>query len=217
MSTLLLRFVAPMQSWGVQSHFTVRDTGREPSKSGVIGLLCAALGRPRSALLTDLVALKMGVRVDREGVLKREFQVAQNIYKAQRSWGLKTSEMSYRYYLSDAAFLVGLQGEESLLARLQQALRNPRWILFLGRKAFVPSAPVWLPDGFQRGQDLLVALKKYPPLIALYTNPVRLVLEDLHGEQFRQDVPISFAERRFSVRRVQTSFIEISSIELEAI
>ena len=34
MSTLLMRLAGPMQSWGTQSRFTVRDTGREPSKSG---------------------------------------------------------------------------------------------------------------------------------------------------------------------------------------
>ena len=48
MSTLLLRLAGPMQSWGTQSRFTIRDSGLEPSKSGVIGLLCAALGKPRT-------------------------------------------------------------------------------------------------------------------------------------------------------------------------
>ena len=41
MSVLLLRLSGPMQSWGVQSRFTVRDTGLEPSKSGVVGLIAA--------------------------------------------------------------------------------------------------------------------------------------------------------------------------------
>ena len=45
--TLLLRLKAPMQSWGVSSRFSIRDTGKEPSKSGVIGLFCAALGISR--------------------------------------------------------------------------------------------------------------------------------------------------------------------------
>ena len=36
-----------MQSWGTQSRFSVRDTGREPSKSGVVGLIGAAMGIPR--------------------------------------------------------------------------------------------------------------------------------------------------------------------------
>lgn len=209
MSTLLIRLVGPMQSWGIQSHFTIRDTGREPSKSGVIGLLCAALGRPRFAQVKDLADLKMGVRVDREGALKREFQIAQDILMAKGK-GLKTGETSYRYYLSDAAFLVGLQGQESLLQQLQVALQNPCWMLFLGRKSFAPAAPVWLPDGLRLGQDLQYALLTHPPLLENITNPLRFVLEDLSGEQSRQDVPVSFAERKFTIRHVHTAFFEIS-------
>ena len=48
MHTLLLRLEGPLQSWGTSSRFPQRDTGFEPSKSGVIGLLCAALGKPRA-------------------------------------------------------------------------------------------------------------------------------------------------------------------------
>ena len=61
--TLLIRLAGPMQSWGTQGRFDVRDTEREPSKSGVVGLLCAALGRDRSEPLDDLASLRMGVRV----------------------------------------------------------------------------------------------------------------------------------------------------------
>jgi len=82
MATLLFRLQGPLQSWGISSHFTERDTAREPSKSGVIGLVCAAMGRPRDADLGDLVALRMGVRVDREGILRKDFQVAQDILEA---------------------------------------------------------------------------------------------------------------------------------------
>jgi CRISPR system Cascade subunit CasD len=48
MSVLLLRLSAPMQAWGIQSRFGVRDSTREPSKSGVIGLLAASQGRSRA-------------------------------------------------------------------------------------------------------------------------------------------------------------------------
>jgi CRISPR system Cascade subunit CasD len=82
MPTLLLRLQAPMQSWGISSHFTSRDTTREPTKSGVIGLICAAMGRPRDTDISDLAGLKMGVRVDREGILQKDFHVAQNILQA---------------------------------------------------------------------------------------------------------------------------------------
>ena len=44
MSVLLVRLAGPMQSWGSQSRFSHRDTEREPTKSGVVGLLSAALG-----------------------------------------------------------------------------------------------------------------------------------------------------------------------------
>ena len=79
--TLLLRLAGPMQSWGTQSRFSMRDTGLEPSKSGVIGLLCAALGRPRedTAIVRRLTALTMGVRVDREGVMKKDFHTANDV------------------------------------------------------------------------------------------------------------------------------------------
>ena len=55
MTVLLMRLAGPMQSWGTRSRFGNRDTGLEPSRSGVIGLLCAALGRPRAEPLDDFL------------------------------------------------------------------------------------------------------------------------------------------------------------------
>ena len=72
MSVMLMRLAGPMQSWGIRSRFSNRDTGLEPSRSGVTGLLCAALGRSREEPLDDFLPLKMAVRVDREGRLMRE-------------------------------------------------------------------------------------------------------------------------------------------------
>ncbi len=208
--TLLLRLAGPMQAWGVQSRFTVRDTGLEPSKSGAIGLLCAALGRPRSAPVADLAALRFGVRVDREGVLTYDFHTAQNVRKA--GGGIKDTEVSRRYYLADASFLVGLSGELALLQQAHAALRKPHWPLYLGRKAFVPGEPIWLADGLRPGQDLLTALSRYPwSARPGQTRPdrLRLVLEDRHGAEVRPDQPLSFQSnaRRFAPRRVRTEWL----------
>src|SRR5690554_5212573 len=41
---LLLWLEAPLQSWGFDSKFGRRDTLKFPTRSGVLGLLCAALG-----------------------------------------------------------------------------------------------------------------------------------------------------------------------------
>ena len=209
MSALLLRLSGPMQSWGVQSRFSVRETGLEPSKSGVIGLLCAALGRRRDQPVDDLACLKMGVRVDQEGKLARDFHTAMNVLKA--SGGIKHTEPSTRYYLSDARFLVGLEGGDlDLLAQLHATLYDPHWPLYLGRKAFVPGEPVWLKDGLHPDQALLDVLQTYPWLgcdSRNYPDRVRLVLEDPNGSEVRPDQPVSFAQRRFAPRRVRTKFI----------
>jgi CRISPR system Cascade subunit CasD len=207
MSVLLMRLSGPMQAWGVQSRFGVRDTGREPSKSGVVGLLAAALGRPRHAPVGELAALRMGVRVDREGVLLRDYHTAQNVYRAKG--GLKETELSTRYYLADAAFLVGLEGDETLLSSLFAALRDPQWSLFLGRRAFAPGEPIWLNDGLRTGTletelhpSVTPWLKGEPGTYPL----VRMVIEDRTGNEIRTDQPLSFHPRRFAPRQVVNEY-----------
>ena len=137
MSTLLLRLAAPIQSWGNDSRFEVRRTGKEPTKSGVIGLLAAALGRSRADSLDDLCSLRFGVRVDQEGQLLRDFHTARR--------DSKTSYVTTRYYLCDAVFLVGLESkDETLLRKLDHALQSPVYPLFLGRRSCPPTLPITL-------------------------------------------------------------------------
>ena len=157
MPTLLLRLAGPMQSWGISSRFSVRDTGMEPSKSGVIGLLCAALGKPRDESTIDhdefrqFSQLKMGVRVDRAGVMKMDYHTAQNVAKANGG-GTKDTELSWRYYLSDACFVVALEGDDAaFLQRINAALKAPHWQLSLGRKAILPSVPIHFKDELHSG------------------------------------------------------------------
>ena len=57
MSTLLLRLAAPMQSWGISSKFDRRTTNMEPTRSGVIGMLAAAMGLSREEPLDVFKAL----------------------------------------------------------------------------------------------------------------------------------------------------------------
>lgn len=217
MNVLLLRLEGPMQAWGVQSRFGVRDTGREPSKSGVVGLLAAALGRSRDASIDDLAALRMGVRVDREGTLLRDYHTAQNIYRAKG--GIKETELSTRYYLADAAFLVGLEGDKGLLTTIHSALRNPQWMLFLGRRAFVPGEPIWLPNGLREGnleEHLHPAstpwLKGEPRTYPL----VRMIIEDKTGSEVRTDQPISFEHRRYAPRWVVNEYrnVQIDQVQM---
>ena len=214
--TLLLRLKAPMQSWGISSRFSIRETGKEPSKSGVVGLLCAALGISRDEAnggnlqFEEIRKLKMGVRVLRDGVMQKDYHTAQNIAKADG--GMKPTELSDRWFLADADFLIGLESDNlQLLENLQNALKNPKWQLFLGRKAFAPSVPVYFAkDGLQSG-EVKDVLRNFA--IESKSKEQRLIIEDIDGAEVRQDVPLDFAARRFSMRRVRTEFMTPQGVE----
>jgi CRISPR system Cascade subunit CasD len=215
MPTLLLRLAGPMQSWGTTSRFDQRDTGKEPSKSGVLGLLAAALGIVRENWddLEPLTQLAMGVRHDRPGVLKRDYQTAQNIISADRSKVHETA-VTTRDYLADAIFLVGLEGQDrSLLERAHAALQNPVWPLALGRKSYVPSESIWLEGGVV-DTPLRAALVSRPWLSTARRNesvPDRLLVsvESADGTGvLRMDQPLSsFAARGFGARHVRSEWI----------
>lgn len=209
--TLLIRLQAPMQAWGAQSLFSHRDTAREPTRSGITGLLCSALGRGRDAQLDDLAALRMGTRVDQEGTVMKDFQTARNIFTFGGKSGANV--ISDRYYLADAVFLVGLESADTaLLIRLQKALQKPQWLLFLGRRAFPPASPVWLLDSLRHGESLEVALRTYPYLLdekrLQKAGQLRTVMEDPAGSIVQQDMPLSFERREFVQRIQRVGYVE---------
>lgn len=153
-NTLFLRLEGPLQAWGVQeSKFVIRRTAEAPTKSGVIGMICAAMGVARAGAvdswlprLTDVRKVRMGVRIDRRGVrwwdyhtvgAKMQMRIAEGEGKAKPG-----AMLTRREYLCDASFLVALQGDPSLIAGIEDAMRNPRWMLYLGRKSCPPSRPL---------------------------------------------------------------------------
>ncbi len=215
MPTLLLRLVGPMQSWGTTSRFDERDSQLEPSKSGVLGLICAALGRDRAESVEDLARLRMGVRVDREGLLMRDYQTATGLITAAGEVKPNRTVISPRYYLADAAFLVGLEGDDrQLLESIDAALRDPVWPLALGRKAFPPAVPIWLEPGlFDLGlRDSLVSAALLTPSRPHDGDvPLRLILEHETTGAVRFDQPVApFAERRFGPRYIAAEVIRVS-------
>lgn len=169
-NTLFLRLEGPLQSWGdQQSKFVIRRTAEAPTKSGVIGMLCAALGVSRSEAaeewLPKLGALRMGVRIDAPGVRWWDYHTVgagMQMRIAEGEGKTKPGAMlTRREYLCDASFLVALQGDPSLIAELEAAMKAPKWTLYLGRKSCLPSRPICEhPAG--DFPDLLSALKSIP-------------------------------------------------------
>lgn len=195
MSTLLLRLAAPLQSWGVASKFDIRDTAREPTKSGVIGLLAAALGRSRTENLDDLKDLYFGVRIDQPGILLRDYHTARQKKNV-------ASFVTTRYYLADAVFLVGLEGEENFLQKLAVALQNPVFPLYLGRRSCPPVGRLVL--GL-RERALRQAIEEEPWQACEWfqdkqLDQVKLTIvcdaqPNEPGAFLRRDLPVSFEQR----------------------
>ncbi len=206
MPTMLLRLAAPLQSWGGSSKFEIRATEKMPTKSGVVGMLAAALGRRRDADLSDLNGLRFGVRADREG---------ENITDFHMAHASKSSYVTYRHYLSDAVFLAGFEGERETLKRLETALQNPRFPLFLGRRSCPPTLPVVV--GI-RDMPLEAALCKEAPLSGKHGSMMRVQVEtDDPGAGMVQDVPESFSPYRrvYGYRRCREFFVTDDQKETE--
>lgn len=194
MHTLLLRLVAPLQSWGVDSNFDIRRTERAPSKSAIIGLLGAAQGwtRDKTELHQELsTSLRFGVRVDKEGEFLQDYQTVKSE---------TTSYITQRFYLSDAKFLVGLEGDIGLLTRLEIALGKPYFQIFLGRRSCPPEGRVNL--GI-RSSAIENALRDEPLLheYSEYRRPdsLRFLVEPPRGEKgqyLQKDQVVSFAKER---------------------
>ncbi|TVL88514.1 type I-E CRISPR-associated protein Cas5/CasD [Streptomyces sp. SAJ15] len=229
---LLLRLAGPLQSWGDRSAFNHRETRPEPTKSGIVGLLAAAAGRPRHAAVDDLAGLSLGIRVDQPGSLLRDYHTVSD-YRgrplpsaAVNAKGLqkptspaKYTHVTQRFYLQDAVFLAAVAGDEALITTLEQALRRPAYPLALGRRSCVPTQPLLL--GLHDG-DLENALRtepwQAPPQARArwgrsHGNAAHIdlsaTLEDPVGDDVRDDVPVSFdpRNRTFTTRRVRHTYL----------
>lgn len=217
---------APFQSWGYDSKFGRRDTLSFPTKSGVLGLLCCALGRggeqrewlsywSEQPMFVEAYATENVQRgeIIRSPLLK-DFHMVGSGYDDKDPWQSllipKTNEgkksvgggakLTYRYYLQDMAFAVVLQGPFKDLENIQKALCRPVWDLYLGRKNCVPTEFI----GHGVFDELDTALV-YAREIAqsedreLKKVPVFKVLEGVqeYGELLTlNDVPICFGQNK---------------------
>jgi CRISPR system Cascade subunit CasD len=193
-----------MQSWGIRSRWDVRDTGLEPTKSGVVGLIGAALGLERGhpRLVKLDTNLLFGVRIDRAGVVATDYHTVTGYHRTaaggfKHSGGtattLKTALehgpatiVSPRDYLHDAAFLVAMVGASALIEECTAALNSPVWPLFLGRKGCPPTRPPLIADA-PAYTDLESALNQHPRLDPEGQGKLVAYIEDAQGTLERQD------------------------------
>jgi CRISPR system Cascade subunit CasD len=218
---------APLQSWGFQSRFEYRTTSMFPTKSGLLGMICAAMGIAKGSdeervTLPQLCALHMTVWqlpkiIDGKEISIRRLVDFHTVLATRRADGTMNGDpvITRREYLMDARFGVQLTGDRELLKRIGAALRDPIWGIWFGRKCCLPAAPVYIGGPYASESDVwqrLMQVAGYSPDTAQHKfSRMQDVNNFAEGTDTYNDRPLSFGNghssgiegRRFTSRRVR--------------
>ena len=182
MDVLLLRFDAPILSFGAPIVDNRGVIQPYPALSMISGMLANALGYDHSEFgrLESLQKrLEYASRQDRRGEKMRDYQTVdfrQDHLQGDRAWttrhkldgrGSRLSKQTHireRDYWVDSAHTVAVTLEPSSegpsLGEVGRAVQNPERPLFIGRKTCLPAAPMYL--GQMRVDSLREALTRAP-------------------------------------------------------
>jgi len=234
---LALILDAPMQSWGFASRFQRRTTGMHPTKSGLLGMICAAMGVPKgsplegetlpwlSALsMTTLVIPRHHPRRPEQAlpILRLEdFHTVGGGYdsKTQSQFMTKTASgktnpnpvVSRRQYLLEARFGVIFKGEGDFVSKIATALQNPVWGIWFGRKSCIPAEPVCRGVYDTESEALKVLIGDRS--VESFTRQTDVSsFED--GTDSYSDVPESFGSRKFTSRRIRLDIKTVTDSEI---
>lgn len=226
METTFLRLCGPMQSWGTTGRFDIRGTEPWPTKSGVVGLVAAAMGIDRHGDVMSIAQLRMGVAVLSDNQLATDYQTAIMSARSGPKQSDKTTQ-SWRSYIAGGDFVVSLTGEDDLIQKVNQAVSDPVWPLFLGRRSYAPTLPIATGHVIP-SSDLYGDIINYAKEIVMSKESENATKHE-HGKVFAMttvvdsdaasattsipDQPLgTFAERRYGRRYVR---IDLTQIELE--
>lgn len=157
---LVFQLYGPLAAWGEPAVGEVRHTNPIPGRSAILGLLAAALGirREEEARLSELNGhYRIAVRQLRESQWLRDYHTVQvprenrKLRYATRRDELRLASdelqtiLSTREYRCDAYYLIAIELTEGAphdLDQLRQALQEPVFPLYLGRKSCPPGLPL---------------------------------------------------------------------------
>jgi CRISPR system Cascade subunit CasD len=196
MNTLVLRLSGPLLAWPDSSRHRSRFTASEPTFSAIRGLLYAAAGIPRGKeRASPLTPQQVAFRSDRPGSILEDFHTINPVQTDRYRWMIPPDRtqlqmvrkasgarhddpiVTRRYYLQDSETIVFI-GDE--LGVWGDAVRNPEWAFFAGRKSCPLSFPIVL--GSVDFASLEHALEEFPATSptqslrgVLFQRPHRLV------------------------------------------
>ena len=146
-------------SWRLMGRKSTKPTGESPTKSAVVGILTSALGGQRSnrELIAEVASnLRMAsyhLTPLRRGSLLEDYQTVGCRGKmdteeddapftaiiGKNGKRERNGIITRRYYLTDETFFVILSGPSEKIDRYWEAIRYPRYPLFLGTACCLPS------------------------------------------------------------------------------
>lgn len=225
----LLWLEGPLQSWGFDSRFGRRDTLAFPTRSGILGMLCAAMGRGgrQEEWLSDMRPYAQTIIAferdsDRSEAartpLLRDFHMVGSGYDLKDPWQTlmvpKTSEgkppvgtgarLTWRHYLQDKAFAVILELPEEHRDEIAEGMQTPVWALALGRKCCVPTDIIWR-GAFNSEDSAIAAAMKIAAAKGLHEDFRVYEGQMADGETVTlSDVPLNFGPYKKYAERLVT-------------
>jgi len=138
---------------------TTYNTSLYPTKRAIVGMIASALGYerkdPRSAELYKKLDLKYSIV--NEPVILNDFQTIKPL-RCQQNYMNKfnkrnkfqTVDGAYQnkqlikkiQYLQEAEYEVYVGGSDELLEEIYNAIRNPEYSLFIGKRSCIPNKPI---------------------------------------------------------------------------
>lgn len=219
---LVFTLCAALGAMGELAGHERRGSLTWPGCSAVIGLVAAAMGirRGDDAGFARLDALRMAVGVIDEGVPLRDYHTVETvptaaarnpdsrpaaIARAGRNTNTTITLRDYRVGVAHAVALWPAPGWTGRLEELAQALRQPVFTLYLGRKSCPLAAPPAPRIVEAEGPLQALALAPRPPFG--YHSALRLVASDERlgpndMQDSRNDLPVERAKWHFTQRPV---------------
>lgn len=233
LASLAILLDAPLQAWGVSSRYQRRETEAFPVKSGLVGMLAAALGIDKHAadesgqiasLTGFLVTTYRVPKTVRSPVVRLvDFHTVGGGYDKDASKFEKLSiprkasgppfgtVLTRRAYLTDSRFAAVFTGDANAIRSCREALDDPRWGVWFGRKACLPALPLSPVVGDSPEAALASLLARIsewdggeaidPKSLECWEEPA--VADRAQGDFFLNDAPVSFKERHFVERPVR--------------
>ena len=225
MKYVLLWLEGPLQSWGYDSRYGRRESLNFPTKSGVLGLVLAAMGAggEQRELLSELSQYRHTVMsyiraASTSPVQLRDFHMVGSGYDTSDKWqnllvpktedGKSSvgggSKITHRAYIQDGAFAVVVEADDQMASRIAAAIQDPVWDISLGRKSCPPSDIVFR-GVFEDSESACT----FADEIAQEKNRQKgfMVYDEVHadGEQLTlSDVPVQFGIKKLYQDRTVT-------------